>query len=366
MHRGFSAISYNPQYLGIAVCVFQNTVYTIAMADEITLSGKKFVSSKRAAEETGYAQDYIGQLARGGSIEAQRVGGLWYVSLHSLRSYKSKPEDAESADINDTDDVVQSSFSVPHAAHDEFVSFDGKDYISASRASQITGYNQDYVGQLARTGKILARQVGNRWFVERSGILAHKEQKDALLAAVQSQSVGIVPAHVAVRESLQGSAYRELKDSSYHSAPAMTYTPEPMVDLIPRITENPGFQDEEFVASADSRVPIRRIEPEQLDEFVSPRQNILKSHRKGPVMPRRDKKYLVGSAALTVVIVLSFGLSLFDGGATFATVRNALPGGVSNTGQPDSSVMLGAAASAFEHYIAFIEDLIVPGMTYTK
>ena len=74
---------------------------------------------------------------------------------------------------------------------DSLISFEGKDYVSAARAAKLTGYHQDYVGQLARGGTILSRQVGNRWYVDREAIISHKTEKDRLLGALQSQSVGI-------------------------------------------------------------------------------------------------------------------------------------------------------------------------------
>ncbi len=152
------------------------------MAQEINLGGTIYISSKRAAEKTGYTQDYIGQLARGGAITAQRVSGLWYVVEESLRDYKSKADDFKPTPpprpTSDTD-------------LDSSVSFDGRDYVSAQRAAKLTGYNQDYVGQLARTEKILSRQIGNRWFVDREGIVEHKRYNDSLLAAVQAESVGL-------------------------------------------------------------------------------------------------------------------------------------------------------------------------------
>ena len=38
--------------------------------------------------------------------------------------------------------------------------FDGKEYISSRRASEIASYSRDYVGQLARQGVISAKLVG--------------------------------------------------------------------------------------------------------------------------------------------------------------------------------------------------------------
>jgi excisionase family DNA binding protein len=55
--------------------------------DELEVSGKKYISSKRASEITGYAKDYIGQLARAGKIEGTRVGRAWYVNEAQLKTY---------------------------------------------------------------------------------------------------------------------------------------------------------------------------------------------------------------------------------------------------------------------------------------
>src|SRR3989344_2053381 len=152
------------------------------MSDEVFLEGKSYVSAKRASEISGYARDYIGQLARGGLIGAQRVGGLWYVSLDSLTTYQKNADSLTHVQPQKP----------PQQDLDSIVSFDGKDYVSASKAAKLTSYNQDYVGQLARAGKILSRQIGNRWYVERAGLLAHKSQKDALLGAVQAEAVGLL------------------------------------------------------------------------------------------------------------------------------------------------------------------------------
>lgn len=55
---------------------------------ELTLDGKKFLSTKRAAEITGYTTDYVGQLARQGKIDAQLVGRNWYIGEDSITTHK--------------------------------------------------------------------------------------------------------------------------------------------------------------------------------------------------------------------------------------------------------------------------------------
>jgi hypothetical protein len=52
--------------------------------NEITLENKVYVSSKRAAELTGYAKDYVGQLCREGRVEARLIGRNWYIRKDAL------------------------------------------------------------------------------------------------------------------------------------------------------------------------------------------------------------------------------------------------------------------------------------------
>jgi len=61
--------------------------YTVCMK-ELTLNGRTYLSTKRAAEITGYTTDYVGQLARGGKIDAQLVGRNWYIDEVSIKKHK--------------------------------------------------------------------------------------------------------------------------------------------------------------------------------------------------------------------------------------------------------------------------------------
>ena len=56
---------------------------------------------------------------------------------------------------------------------DSFI-FEGKKYISARRASEISGYASDYVGQLCRASKLDCRMVGRSWFVTEESLHLHK------------------------------------------------------------------------------------------------------------------------------------------------------------------------------------------------
>lgn len=55
--------------------------------DELEISGKRYISTRRAAKENKYHSDYIGQLIRGGKVQGQKVGRSWYVVADSLTDY---------------------------------------------------------------------------------------------------------------------------------------------------------------------------------------------------------------------------------------------------------------------------------------
>jgi hypothetical protein len=51
------------------------------------IEGKEYISSRRAAEIGKYSNDYIGQLCRGGKIQARMIGRSWHVDSRSFESY---------------------------------------------------------------------------------------------------------------------------------------------------------------------------------------------------------------------------------------------------------------------------------------
>jgi len=57
--------------------------------DELEISGKRYISTRRAAREHGYHSDYMGQLIRGKKVAGQKVGRAWYIEEESLIAYFS-------------------------------------------------------------------------------------------------------------------------------------------------------------------------------------------------------------------------------------------------------------------------------------
>lgn len=56
--------------------------------DELVIDNLVYIPSRKAAEITGYAKDYVGQLCREGRIEAKLVGRSWYVLESSIREHR--------------------------------------------------------------------------------------------------------------------------------------------------------------------------------------------------------------------------------------------------------------------------------------
>ena len=47
-------------------------------------------------------------------------------------------------------------------------------FISLKRASEITGYTSDYIGQLCRAEKVVAKRTGRDWFINIEDLLCSK------------------------------------------------------------------------------------------------------------------------------------------------------------------------------------------------
>ncbi|MBI4068340.1 helix-turn-helix domain-containing protein [Candidatus Kaiserbacteria bacterium] len=234
--------------------------------DELILEGKTYVSSKRAAQLTEYAQDYIGQLCRGGIADARRVNGLWYVTLASLEKHKTT-----SAEIKAQAFAHMANVEPTSQKTDTILSFSGEEYVSSRHGAEITGYNPDYITQLARAAKIRSRQVGSRWYVSKVDVVANKEKNDALLAAVQTSAVGLaipIPEQTIVHNKKDEPAF-EKRESESH------------LPLMPNISKPPEFS----IPTA----PVNTAESEpQLYKIVTPTSIHTPT---GSIASIPDKKY---------------------------------------------------------------------------
>jgi hypothetical protein len=257
--------------------------------------------------------------------------------MDSLTAYKEKSDTIKQKSV-----YTSAGSQQPIEA---IVSFDGKDYVSAMRAAELTGYHQDYVGQLARAGKVLSRQIGTRWYVERQGILSHKKEKDSMLAAVQAEAVGLGRAH----GSLTGRSERIARNALYgDSGPHFTYISE-NGDLLPVL------QTTEKKTPEEKRVPIRLVGETSArgrsarNDYVSQPKSALQS----------GVSWIIASAA-TIVIVFSVGYISVANSAQYARIESLI--GNNQT----ASALLGGASESFSKLIDTMEEFLAPEIWYER
>ncbi len=91
------------------------------------------------------------------------------------------------------------------------VTLDGKKYISAKQAAEITKYSQDYIGQLVRAGTLPGRLIGRARFVEEEALLQYSESiKSHNQESRQSVFTGgSVPAEVETSDIINKTKYPE-------------------------------------------------------------------------------------------------------------------------------------------------------------
>src|SRR3989344_186837 len=327
------------------------------MAHEINLGGTIYVSSRHAAEKTGYTQDYVGQLARSGAIVAQRISGMWYVLEESLLQYKEKADQYVPQPPQCITPVPESEVSV---------SFDGRDFVSAHRAAKLTGYKQDYVGQLAHSDQILSRQIGNRWYIERESLLQHKKEKDALLAAVQTEAVGLKRPDPEAESSVAQDRPVSIEYTSTH----FTYVAED-AQVVPAVAEESAEEDPisapapenaaiEYEEASESdetnEIPIRVIAPEaptdeEYDSYAAP-------VRSGGKKPTRSMTFFI--SGLTVLAAL--GTLAYVGDAMgYFDVSRMLPRGNQQEASAGASVVSQSSTVA-----KFFSDLFSKELVYHR
>jgi len=141
--------------------------------------------------------------------------------------------------------------------------FDGKKYISSSRAAKISGYVNDYIGQLCRDGKLDCRMIGRSWYVSFDSILAHKNS-NALGAKNKTQRI-IKQLAVASNLPVESSS-RNFKSFAPELVPTLSLLPAPRatnlqteVDFFvqtPLTVSQVVIPDDAIVESVVHKIPV--------------------------------------------------------------------------------------------------------------
>ncbi|PIP87084.1 hypothetical protein COW81_02235 [Candidatus Campbellbacteria bacterium CG22_combo_CG10-13_8_21_14_all_36_13] len=71
---------------------------------------------------------------------------------------------------------------------DDYIFVEGNRYISAKKAAEITGYTSDYIGQIAREGKVRSKKIGRIRFVEEGELKEYTIESDRKKNAINKLS----------------------------------------------------------------------------------------------------------------------------------------------------------------------------------
>ena len=89
--------------------------------------------------------------------------------------------------------------------------FDGKKFISSSRAAKISGYVNDYIGQLCRDGKLDCRMVGRSWYVSYDSLQEHRKLNNLASKNRSKKSVVLSTRAYSVPESSVHDVWRFIR-----------------------------------------------------------------------------------------------------------------------------------------------------------
>lgn len=253
------------------------------------------------------------------------------------------------------------------------VSFDGRDYISASRAAKITGYSQDYVGQLARGEKIPSRQIGSRWYVDRAAIIEHKRHNDSLLGAVQAESVGIQ--RPVAQESLEIDA-----GANANAEPHFSYIQEDLSPIPAFEANQPEVAEEQVLIAeaADKAAPYESHDAEkEISEYqipirvmnndVAPSSSFatepIPEHRTSS-NPRMTRIAIFFVAFLGIIIV--GGAAYWQRSQTIAIQQNAMLSTVNSGAINAIAPVASATARVSDKLIALTENALSKELEYKR
>ena len=113
------------------------------------------------------------------------------------------------------------------------IEIEGKEYVSAKRASREHRYTMDYVGQLIRAGKIEGKKVGRAWYVDQASLEAYTRTLGSTSEAPSPRKIAVseaAPSAPVIRQ-VEAPAHR-IEIKAVESAAAEAVAVGPMVQEV--------------------------------------------------------------------------------------------------------------------------------------
>lgn len=162
---------------------------------------------------------------------------------------------------------------------DSFI-FEGKKYISARRASKISDYSSDYIGQLCRAEKLDSRMIGRAWFITEESL--HLHQANVLHDEIARNRI----------ENLRGKKSKAASRSSRDKKSAVSAPSAVSAESVGTASLATGVTGEksdvhEMERASGTVLKINRIS--DTDSIVSPYSAIPRIKRERPSTPADER-----------------------------------------------------------------------------
>lgn len=128
-------------------------------------SDRRLLSTTDASKLSGFSKIYIQYLARTGRVEGAKLGGHdWLIYEDSLKAFLAQPRSKGRKG-------PRKQREIRHTEQGERV------LLSTAEASAISGYRQDSLLRLLRSGHIEGEKVGRTWLIYEDSLLSYKQRK---------------------------------------------------------------------------------------------------------------------------------------------------------------------------------------------
>ncbi len=131
-------------------------------------NGRPVLTTTEASARSGFTREYISRLLQTGRIEGTKPwGNQWMVYADSLAAFLAQPRTPG----REGPRGPRKKREVRHTEQGERV------LLSTAEASAISGYRQDSLLRLLRSGRISGERSGRSWLIYEDSLLAYRQRK---------------------------------------------------------------------------------------------------------------------------------------------------------------------------------------------
>jgi excisionase family DNA binding protein len=151
------------------VITFLTGVFVVSVSQSPRMhNGRSVLTTAEASQRAGLSRSYILHLLSNKRIEGvQLLGREWMVYADSLDAFLAQPRSKGKKGERGP----RKKREIRHTEHGERV------LLSTAEASARSGYRQDSLVRLLRSGRIKGEKVGRTWFIYEDSLLAYRQRK---------------------------------------------------------------------------------------------------------------------------------------------------------------------------------------------